>query len=76
MADQFKRFDRTVRKILSVSREELNEREKAWKEEQAQKKRARLQSASSKGKHLQSARGAWKKVGEAFRKNPKLQVPY
>ena len=38
----FQKFDAVVRKILSVSKEELKKREKAWrrKRERAKKKRA------------------------------------
>jgi len=39
---EFKKFDDVMRKILSVSKEELKKREKAWKRkrERAKKKRA------------------------------------
>jgi hypothetical protein len=40
------KFDTVVRKILSVSREELQKREKEWKRKQARKKRARTSPAS------------------------------
>jgi hypothetical protein len=43
---EFEKFDTTVKKILSVSREELRKREKEWKRKQAQKKRARSSPAS------------------------------
>jgi hypothetical protein len=43
---EFKNFDATVRKVLSVSHEELKRREKAWKSERAEKKRARALPAS------------------------------
>ena len=43
---QFQKFDGVVRKILSVSREELKKREKAWKKQQARKKRAKTSPAS------------------------------
>jgi hypothetical protein len=47
------KFDATVRKVLSVSREELKRREKAWKRKRAAKKRARISPASraSSAKH-------------------------
>jgi hypothetical protein len=39
---EFQKFDAVMRKILTVSKEELQKREKAWrrKREQAKKKRA------------------------------------
>ena len=39
---EFKKFDAVMRKILSVSKDELKKREKAWKRkrERAKKKRA------------------------------------
>ena len=39
---EFQKFDAVMRKILSVSKEELKKREKAWrrKRERAKKKRA------------------------------------
>ena len=43
---EFDKFDNTVKKILSVSREELQKREKEWKRKQAQKKRAKISPAS------------------------------
>ncbi len=43
-----KNFDQSVRKILSVSREELKRREELWKAErkQAKEKRAKVSPAS------------------------------
>ena len=43
---EFAKFDATMRKMLSVSREELRRREKEWKRKQARKKRARVSPAS------------------------------
>jgi hypothetical protein len=40
------RFDATVRKVLSVSHEELVRREKEWKRKRAAKKRAKTSPAS------------------------------
>jgi hypothetical protein len=37
---EFQKFDDTVRKMISVPREELVKREKAWKKKRAKKKRA------------------------------------
>lgn len=42
----FEKFDSTVRKVLSVSREELQRREKEWKRKRAQKRRAKISPAS------------------------------
>jgi len=36
-----KKFDDIVRKVLSVSREELKKREKAWQRKRAKKKRTK-----------------------------------
>ena len=44
--DEQSRFDRTVRKILSVSHVELVKREKEWKRKRAAKKRAKTSPAS------------------------------
>ena len=40
------KFNAVLRKVLSVPREELLKREKAWKKKQARKKRARTSPAS------------------------------
>lgn len=40
------KFDATVRKVLSVSHEELVRREKEWKRKRAAKKRAKSSPAS------------------------------
>lgn len=40
------KFDAGVRKILSVSREELKRREEQWKRERAKEKRAKTSTAS------------------------------
>ena len=41
-----KKFDATVRKVLSVSHEELVRRDKEWKRRRAAKKRAKTSLAS------------------------------
>ncbi len=41
-----KRFDEVVRKLLSVSHDELVKLEKAWKRKRAAKKRAKTSPAS------------------------------
>lgn len=38
---EFSKFDATVRKVLSVSHDELKRREKAWKQNRARRKRAK-----------------------------------
>jgi hypothetical protein len=50
---EFEKFDTTVRKVLSVSHDELKRREKTWKRKRAAKKRARTSPASraSSAKH-------------------------
>jgi len=44
--NESEKFDTVVRKILSVSREEIQKREKEWKRKQARKKRAKTSPAS------------------------------
>jgi U3 small nucleolar ribonucleoprotein component len=46
MSEEAKKFDATVRKVLSVSHEELVRREKEWKRQRAKKKRAKTSPAS------------------------------
>ncbi len=43
---EFEKFDKTVKKVLSVSREELQRREEEWKRKRAAKKRAKTSPAS------------------------------
>jgi len=43
---EFKKFDAVTRKLLSVSHEELQKREKEWKRKRASKKRTRISPAS------------------------------
>lgn len=43
---EFEKFDNTVRKILSVSREELQRREREWKRNRKKEKRAKTSPAS------------------------------
>jgi len=38
---EFERFDATVRKVLSVSHDELKRREKVWKRNKARRKRTK-----------------------------------
>jgi hypothetical protein len=38
---EFDKFDATVRKVLSVSHDELKRREKAWKRNRTRRKRAK-----------------------------------
>jgi len=46
MSRESERFDATVRKVLSVSHDELVKREREWKRKRAAKKRARNPPAS------------------------------
>jgi len=46
MKSDFEKFDTTMRKILSVSHEELQRREKEWKKTRARKKCAKALHAS------------------------------
>lgn len=41
MSSEFQNFDGTMRKLLSVSHEELQKREKEWKRKRAKKKSAK-----------------------------------
>jgi hypothetical protein len=43
---EFQNFDAAVGKILSVSHEELQRREKEWKDQRERKKRAKISPAS------------------------------
>jgi len=43
------KFDIVVRKILSVSHEEIQRRDKEWRRKRAQKKLAKASSAKRKG---------------------------
>lgn len=45
-SSDFEKFDSTVRKVLSVSREELQRREREWKRNREKKKRAKTSPAS------------------------------
>jgi hypothetical protein len=38
---EFEKFDATVRKVLSVSHDELKRREKVWKRNKARRRRAK-----------------------------------
>ncbi|HZQ22548.1 MAG TPA: hypothetical protein VFA89_07080 [Terriglobales bacterium] len=44
--NEFEKFDNTMRKVLSVSHEELKRREEKWKRDRAKKKRAKTSPAS------------------------------
>lgn len=49
---EFEKFDATVRKVLSVSHDELKRREKVWKRNKARRKRAKAErdARASSGK--------------------------
>jgi hypothetical protein len=44
--NEFEKFDSAIKKILSVSHDELKRREKEWKKQRAKKKRAKPSPAS------------------------------
>jgi U3 small nucleolar ribonucleoprotein component len=54
MKTEFDKFDTVMKKVLSVSRDELQKREKEWKRKRAKKKRAKASSAS---RHSSGANG-------------------
>jgi hypothetical protein len=43
---ELEKFNGVLRKIMSVSRDEMQQREQAWKRKQARKKRAKTSPAS------------------------------
>ena len=43
---EFEKFDHVMRKVLSVSHDELKKREREWKRKRARKKRAKTSPAS------------------------------
>lgn len=45
-SSESERFDAAVRKLLSVSHEEIQRRDKEWRRQRAQKKRAKTSPAS------------------------------
>jgi hypothetical protein len=48
MSEEFQRFDAVVRKIMSVSHDELVKREKAWKQQRNRAKAKRKKQQSKK----------------------------
>ena len=46
MSNEAEKFDAVVRKMLSVSHEELQRRDKEWHKKRAKKKRAKISPAS------------------------------
>lgn len=46
MSNEADKFDKVVRILLSVSREEIQKRDKDWHKKRAQKKRAKTSPAS------------------------------
>ena len=45
-SSEAEKFDKVVRTLLSVSREEIQKRDKEWRRKRARKKRARTSPAS------------------------------
>ncbi len=48
MASEHEKFDAVVRRMLSVSHEEIQKRDKEWRRKRAQKKRAKTSPASAR----------------------------
>jgi hypothetical protein len=48
MSEESEKFDAGVRKILSVSHDELKRREEKWKRDRAAKKRAKTSAGKKK----------------------------
>ena len=69
--NQFKQYDVTVRKVLSVSREEMKRREAEWKQQHQGRKAGR--KPRTLAEQSQNAMREW---GKALKRDPKLQVPY
>jgi hypothetical protein len=46
MNSDSEKFDQVVRRLLSVSHEEIKKRDKEWRRKRAQKKRAKISPAS------------------------------
>jgi U3 small nucleolar ribonucleoprotein component len=46
MTDEASRFDTVVRRLLSVSHEEIQKRDKEWRRKRARKKRTKTSPAS------------------------------
>ena len=46
MPSESEKFDRVVRKLISVSHEEIQKRDKEWRRKRAQKKRTKTSPAS------------------------------
>jgi hypothetical protein len=46
MQNEAEKFDTVVRRLLSVSHEEIKKRDKEWRSKRAQKKRAKTSPAS------------------------------
>ncbi len=47
--EEYEKFDNAMRKILSVSHDELKVREQAWKKQRAKKKRAKKPAFRASG---------------------------
>lgn len=75
MTTDFDKFDAAMGTILKADPAKVKAEMEADKQERA-KIRAKRGDAAPEKKHITTARKAWKKVAEAFKKNPKLQVPY
>ena len=85
--EEAERFDATVRKVLSVSREELNRREEEWKRQRANEKPRGRKPAPPKpptaptpATSEEEGRARGKEAADAlnklFKDNPDYEVPY
>lgn len=54
---EFEKFDTTVRKVLSVSHDELKRREAEWKRAHANRKAGRKRAKISPASHASNAKG-------------------
>jgi U3 small nucleolar ribonucleoprotein component len=50
MKTEFDKFDTVMKKVLSVSHEELQKRDKEWRRKRARKKRAKSSTAKNREK--------------------------
>lgn len=55
--NEFEKFDATVRKVLSVTRDELKQREAEWKRQHAGRKAGRKPTKTSTSAHVSDDKG-------------------
>ena len=56
MDSEFDKFDATVRRVISISRDELKRREESWKRQHVNRKAGRKSSKTSPAFHDSSER--------------------